>query len=166
MAHRLDRMRAMKLAAAAVMGGAITLGLGGCYWEGGPAWSDWNETYASTEWQPKSFELIDTRTGEVIWSAEVPVGKQLVVRYRRDVGLDDAVYPDLMNWEIMDAGERFGALENSIPVPGKNARRMDWYLREVPELPPGMMPARTEGSTDRPQRESLGEDDLMGGDGS
>ena len=46
-------------------------------------------------------------------------------------------YP-LRPTRIMDEGEMFGQLDNSIPVPSKHDRRLDPSLRATPELPESM----------------------------
>jgi hypothetical protein len=89
----------------------------GCYTPGGGGFSTDTHTYPSTSWLPATVSLEDTRTRQNFWSIDVPVGKQLVVHIRRDQGVKGSDTPDLMEWEIMEGGEMFGQLDNSIPVP-------------------------------------------------
>jgi len=91
-------------------------------------------TYESTPWRPWTVNLIDTRTHETIWSAEVPPGKQLVVVFRKGKG-PTPENPDLMTWEITEAGRRFGAQSNKLPVPPRQARLLAPTLRPAPEFP-------------------------------
>lgn len=114
---------------------------GGCYTEGGIGYSLDQATYISTPWRPWTITLKDTRTGQDFWSVDVPVGKQLSLGFVSGDSKDPFT-PDVMNWAIMDAGEEFGRLGNSLPVPGRDARRLDASLRPAPELPDGMTPTK------------------------
>lgn len=115
------------------------LALGACYFPGGSGFSTDTHTYVSTSWQPYTITLKDTRTGQDFWSIDVPVGKQLVVHFREgDDSLKGTPTPDTMEWEIMDEGELFGQLDNSIAVPSKHDRRLDVTIRATPELPESM----------------------------
>lgn len=107
--------------------------LGGCYSPGGSGFSTDTHTYVSTSWQPYTVTVQDTRTRQNLWSIDVPVGKQLVVHFRAGDGVKGSDTPDLMEWEIMDAGEMFGQLDNSVPVPAD--RQLLPTLRPTPELP-------------------------------
>ncbi|MBX3385982.1 MAG: hypothetical protein KF768_05375 [Phycisphaeraceae bacterium] len=116
--------------------------LSGCYAEGGRGASEDLFTYISHEFQPWTVTLVDTRTREVIWSIDIPVGQQLVVGFSKGEGTDDTFTPDRMRWALMPAGSDTGSLPNELPVPPRQARRLDPYLRAVPELPPDMAPGR------------------------
>jgi hypothetical protein len=141
--HRpLARWAAAGMIVAAVGGAVGTAGLAGCYYPGGPGYSADRFTYESTTWQPWTVTLQDTRTGQDFWSVEVPVGQQLVVGFVKGEGLEDEFVPDLMQWQLMPIGNRFGGLENSIPVPPANARLLLPRLRKAPELPADMVAAQ------------------------
>ena len=127
----------------AAVGLAVGLGLAlattGCnvYRPGGSLRSNDTFTYASTTFLPVTVSLVDSRTGETLWTSEVPVGKQLVVRFFRDQYKDNPANPDAMRWEIMDTGKWYGTLDNVIAVPAMGVRRLDTSLRAAPEYPPG-----------------------------
>lgn len=89
-------------------------------------------TFESTAFKPKTLSLIDTRTGETIWSVDVPVGKELVVKFREGVN-EGELMADLMEWGILDSGARRGELESSIPAPPRDYRRLDMTIRAHPE---------------------------------
>lgn len=129
-----------RLAIAATVAAAAA-GLGGCYSEGGLGWSEDQYVYVSRPHQPWAVVLVDTRTGDEFWKVEVPVGKQLVMHFVRDAGTDDSYTPDLMEWAIMNEGDEWERLANTMPVPPANARRIDPVLRPTPELPPDMTKA-------------------------
>ncbi len=116
---------------------AGVLGLSGCYYEGGPLSSQDRFTYVSRPFQPWTVDLVDVRTGETIWSVDVPVGQQLVVDFQpaRSGQPQDPWRPDTMLWDVMPEGRRFGALNNKLAVPSHNARRLEPKLRAVPEQP-------------------------------
>lgn len=132
-------LRSVTRTARATLALAVALAsLAGCYSEGGLGWSEDQHVYISRPEQPWTVSLKDTRTGQEVWSVEVPVGKQLVVHFLPDAGTDNAFTPDLMEWAIMEAGTESERLGNSMPVPPAHARRLEPVLRPGPELPPGM----------------------------
>lgn len=145
MRARLPRPAAASLArtltAAAVIAGATVLP--GCYSEGGLGWSEDQHVYISRPHQPWNVTLRDTRSGQDFWTVEVPVGKQLVIHFVKGAGTSDSYTPDLMEWAIMDDGAESERLDNTLPVPPANARRIDTALRPTPELPPRMATATT-----------------------
>jgi hypothetical protein len=114
----------------------LTLTAGaGCFYEGGPRYSADRFTYVSRAWAPKTVTLQDTRTGETLWTVEVPVGQQLVVGFKEGSGPNE-YKPDEMVWALMDAGRRGGQLENRVAAPPRDVRRLDVSLRPAPENPP------------------------------
>jgi hypothetical protein len=112
--------------------------LAGCYWEGGSGVSLDQHPYISTSWNPYTITLRDTRTGQAFWSVDVPVGKQLVIHFRDDLGKPGTATPDSMEWDIMEPGTLSGPLMNSLAVPPFTARRIDVDRRATPELPEDM----------------------------
>ena len=133
------RSKRTRTLAALALAGLALAALPGCYYggwhEGGDHASNDKHVYLSTEWQPKTVKLLDTRNGEMMTSWEVPVGKQLCIQFFQTLNKDDPLYPSIMKWEIMKAGRTGGTLSNSMPVPGQSARRLDVELRPVPEYP-------------------------------
>lgn len=120
----------------------------GCYSEGGPVfnYSRDQHVYVSRPWTPKTVSLYDTRTDEVIWSVDVPVGYKVVVDFER--GDNQLVEnPDKMIWDVMPATKLAGTLRQELPCPPRTARRIEFTLREGPErldaeFPEGDVPAR------------------------
>lgn len=106
----------------------------GCHYEGGPLYSADRFTYVSREWQPWTVSLIDTRTGESVWSVDVPVGQKLVLGFREGSGPNE-FKPDMMDWGLMPHDRTFGERPNQLPVPPAGARRLEPVLRPTPELP-------------------------------
>lgn len=103
------------------------------YWEGGNRASRDQYTYVSTTYQPKTISIIDTRTGQTVWTTDIPVGQQLAMRFYAD---DDDDGQDTLRWELMPAGKHWGDMTNVDPVPPVGARRVDMTLRPSPEDPP------------------------------
>lgn len=145
------------ITAAALLFGALTLPA--CVnsgTEGGWLGSYDNFTYNSTSWQPKTVTLFDTRTGESLWSVDIPVGKSLNVGFKKGSGPNE-FKPDEMVWEIRPAPRLFGTRDNRVPVPPSTARRLEMTLRSAPEMPreempgnpyaPGNAPAKTEDAS-------------------
>ena len=80
---------------------------------------------------------MDTRTRQILWSSEVPVGQQLVDKFFE--GSDPSMtMPDIMNYGFSKAGNVGVTWQSSIPVPGADSRRIDFALRTVPEFGAGM----------------------------
>ena len=122
--------------------GAALASSSGCYWEGGPLYSADRFAYVSRTWEPKTVTVVDTRTGEALWSIDVPVGQRLVIGFRaapKNVEKNDWL-PDVMQWDLMPESRISGALTNQIRVPPSSARRVDWKLRPTPEYPPNTGP--------------------------
>ncbi|MEK6700753.1 MAG: hypothetical protein AABZ53_00690 [Planctomycetota bacterium] len=123
--------------------GLVCLALGagamsGCsvapYLEGGDGVSHDQHVYVSTADQPKTVNLKDHRTDEVLWTVEVPVGQQLVVRFSNGYYADNPSFSDQMRWDLMPEGKAYGALNNEMAVP--RSRTLDWSLRAPGEFPP------------------------------
>jgi len=124
---------------AGVLAGA-GLAMTGCAGESGAIWSDDRYVYVSRAWQPKTITLIDTRTGESLWSVDIPVGQQLIVSFSRGTGPNE-YKPDEIIWGMAPEG-RSGAVgrNNRMPCPGRESRRLDMTLRPAPEIPGTPMP--------------------------
>lgn len=112
---------------------AAGVSLGGCWTEGGRGYSNDSYTYISREWEPKTISVIDTRTGQAVWSYDVPVGRQLIMEFFRG-GSGDPALPDTLRWGDREAGTLFGLPENTVSVPTASVRRVDMKLRPVPEM--------------------------------
>lgn len=126
-------MRALALKAAVssvVVMSLVTLG--GCYAAGGPRYSADRFTYESTTWSPKTVFVIDTRTGQTLWSVDVPVGQQVVVGFESGNGPNEYM-PDTLVWEVMRKDDFFGKLSNRRAAPPPFARRLEFELRPAPE---------------------------------
>lgn len=119
---------------AGVIVAAVAGGLGGCHRQGGPGFSTNTFTYISTEWRPYTISVVDTASGETVWSVDVPVGKQLAMGFRKGNG-PNSYRPDMLDWGLEEAGRWFGTRGNQVPVPGPDARRVEVTLRAVPERP-------------------------------
>lgn len=133
-----------RLGAVLLSGVFVALGVG-CYYPGGSMASKDQFTYASTTWQPVTISVVDTRLGETIWSMDVPVNKNLALRFMPASDADlkaDPTRPDVMSWAIMEPNQHSPNFQNNVRVPGSTSRRVDYKLRPVPELPPEMAAAR------------------------
>lgn len=148
MAHTSRSVRLSTLACL-ILTGLGVCALGGCYSEGGLPWSEDQHVFVSRPYQPWTVSLKDTRTGEEFWSTEVPVGKQLVVHFNSKAGAKGGYASDQMEWAIMEEGQNFGPLGNTIPVPPANSRRLEATLRPVPELPSNMGPNTSAAPTEQ-----------------
>lgn len=114
---------------------AAAAALGGCRSEGGIGYSGDSYTYVSRTWEPKTISVVDTRTGETVWTLELPVGKQLNLKFVKGTGPNE-FYPDEIQWKVVEAGNAGLANTTSrLPCPPRDARRIEWVRRPVPELP-------------------------------
>ncbi|MHC4975021.1 MAG: hypothetical protein ACYTF7_00265 [Planctomycetota bacterium] len=101
-------------------------------------------TYESTSWMPQTVTIVDARSGEAIWSVDVPVGQQVTIDFNEGGGTDD-YYPDTMRWGFFRAGTGKGPLPYRMEVPPAGARVIEPTLRPAPEWPgetytPGSIP--------------------------
>ncbi|MBL8991376.1 MAG: hypothetical protein JNJ48_07330 [Phycisphaerae bacterium] len=119
---------------------------GGCWAPGGPGYSGDQYCYESHSYQPWTVSIIDTRTGQTVFSMDVPVGRELVFKFYEErgdkVGVGERdpspIYPDMMKWDLWPKGQRYGEPQKTLSVPAAEHRRIDSKLRKVPELPPEM----------------------------
>jgi hypothetical protein len=116
------------------------LSLGGCWAgglsEGGDHVSNDKFVYVSDSYSPKTISLIDTRTKQPIWTGDIPVGQQMVVKFRRGrLAAQGESMPDTMLWGLTRAHGYTVHNLNSIPCPPAAARRIEFSLRPTPEFP-------------------------------
>ncbi|MEO1583877.1 MAG: hypothetical protein AAFR96_04800 [Planctomycetota bacterium] len=124
----------IKTATTALAAAALTA-LAGCYSIGGVPASRDRFTYESHPLMPATVTIMDTRTGESVWSLDVPVGQKLVVRFYDDRTPDDATptRTAMMRWRVVDLDDGAGSLNNEFAVPIATARKINFELREGPE---------------------------------
>lgn len=101
--------------------------------EGGTGVSEDKMVYVSRPHEPKTITLMDTRTGEALWTMDVPVGRKLVIDFEEGLAGNTPDRPDLMRWELMKESDLIGRLDNAMPVPMADSRRLDMSLRAGPE---------------------------------
>ncbi|MFG0328610.1 MAG: hypothetical protein ACF8PN_01820 [Phycisphaerales bacterium] len=112
--------------------------LNGCYSQGGNrGYKGSPHSWISTTNQPLTLTLVDIRSGEELWTMDIPVNHKLVTRFRRGGGDDPINRPDRLDYELMDLRHRTGGLNSSISVPASHARRWESSVRPAPEYPPG-----------------------------
>jgi hypothetical protein len=140
---------AVGLCAAAALSACQTTDGGGMFASAkGPS------TIVSTETIQKSVSMVDLRSGEVFFAMDVPPGKQLTWQFHKDEG-DEPVYtPDLMRFEVKEAGDKSGKLHNAMTVPGAASRRVDIDVRQVVQYQPPrdeQASLRADQEADRPE---------------
>ena len=122
-----------RLAALAVLTATVVL-LGGCgYRPGGKGFKGSAETWPSTEFKPATLTLVDTRSGEELWTMDIPVGYHLVTKFVKDGGTDQFERPDRLEYEVLQLGTKYGVRHSAIAVPAANCRRWDVSYRPAPE---------------------------------
>lgn len=140
MNRREMRVRGVRGVVGVMVLGAMSLVLGGCWTPGGTrGWSPDSYTYESFSYAPQTVTVKDVRTGETLWTYDIPVGMQLSFKFhpgaRKDI---DPNFPDLMKWDVWEVGTRFGQPRNELAVPGARDRMVDVSIRKGPELPETM----------------------------
>ncbi|MCE2966130.1 MAG: hypothetical protein ACK55O_01050 [Phycisphaerales bacterium] len=133
----VDRFRRGLLA---LVGAAGVATMSGCYFDGGPLWSADQGSYISTTNLPQTVSVMDLRTGQEVWSYDIPVDRKLVIDFSKGVGDPTIGMPDKMNWEEWPIDRNFGQPSNVVFVPPASARRVDVKIRSVPELPDTLKP--------------------------
>jgi hypothetical protein len=94
-------------------------------------------TYESTLDFAQTVKVVNVQNNAVLFEMEVPVGKQLVVRFYADHDVKNETCPDLLRWEMMERGkEMVPDLRNSMPVPASIYRRLDVEYRKNPTAAP------------------------------
>lgn len=116
---------------------AALLTLTGCYSIGGMPASRDKFQYESHPLQPATVTVVDTRTGESVWSMDVPVGQKLALRFYDDREPRDATptRTAMMRWQVFDLDEGTGTLNNIVAVPWTSARKINYEIRKGPEYP-------------------------------
>ncbi|MFZ9880072.1 MAG: hypothetical protein ACO3QC_01545 [Phycisphaerales bacterium] len=114
---------------------ASTAALTGCYGPRGATmpFTGNGYTYVSTEMQPVTITVVDTRTETAFFKLDIPAGKQLTLNFLEGKGDDPVERPDRMVYAIWDAGTSTGRLSNQLTCPPESCRRIDYTLRSTPE---------------------------------
>lgn len=103
---------------------------------GGNSRSDDTYTYVSTAYEPLTLTLYDTRDREPLWTVDVPIDQKVTVRFRANkIKEGTPRRPDIMEWAIFDATERWARLDSSMAVPPPESRMLRVSLRSGPEFP-------------------------------
>ena len=128
-----NRSRALKAACKLTL--LAALASTGCvsHTPGGPQMSADRYTIESTVHMPQTVTIIDLRTGEEVWTSEVPVGKKLTFQFYPERSTNSYM-PDLLRWEMIDLSVARRGLRNAMRVPPAHARRVDIIIRESPEF--------------------------------
>lgn len=113
------------VAAAATLGAAIVVG--GCS-------SAEVHSYESTTMAPQTITLLNTATGEKIWTCEVPIGKRLDIRFVKTPRAAEEAGFDEMSWQISGMTDKPEGRRSTLKVPPPSHRRLDMTLRPYPEL--------------------------------
>jgi hypothetical protein len=137
MITRASKMWAMATIGAMALAGALMGVAGGCvaggapgYYAGGNLATNDRFVYESTRDLPMTVRLRDQRSGEVIWSFDIPEGQQLVIDFDEADGYEqEGPGPDTMRWASMPLGTHFGSLVNKIQVPTASDRMLEPMIR-------------------------------------
>jgi len=117
-----------------VVGLAMSSLLGGCgvpwYQPGDQLYPGSTHIWTSEEHRPSTVTLFDTRTGDAIWSMEIPPGQWLATKFVDGGGDDDVLRPDRLDYHLFAAGTRMGKLRSGMSVPNAESRRWELTVRD------------------------------------
>jgi hypothetical protein len=128
----------------ALLGGLLsTLMLGGCLSQlvsnepGGNMRSNTDSfTYISTPFEPLTVTLYDYRDNEPLWTADVPIGQKVTIRFMKNKSKEGTNRrPDIMQWAIYDQTKRRTNLDNTMAVPAADSRMLRVSIRDGIEYP-------------------------------
>jgi hypothetical protein len=91
-------------------------------------------TYKSTPFVPQTVTIVNTTTGEQVWTYDVPAGKALTIHFTNRASRTNELGYDEMTWTVGPAGEMPPAPTNRMRVPPTSSRRIDVSVRPGPEL--------------------------------
>ncbi len=113
------------LRAAAIAG--VALALAGC---------SGNEVYVyeSTPMMPQTVTLVNTATGEKVWTCEVPVGQRLDLRFANTLKSAEETGSDEMSWQLSGVNAKPQGRRSTVKVPPPSHRRLDLTQRPQPEI--------------------------------
>lgn len=122
------------LTAMFITAAAITLSAtSGCSWDSAGMKSSYGRfDYTSSVFTPYTVTLVDTTTGETLWTYEVPVGKTLSVRFLQPHDAE-GTGKDTMQWDVFDANRVGSTMSNSMPCPAASSRIVKVFVRDQPE---------------------------------
>ncbi len=121
------RVAAVKGLFAAGLVGASLLAAGGCTTVAE------TYTYESDSLSPKTLSIIDTSTGEKVWTCDVPVGQKLEMRFANRVKQAEEKGHDELAWTLSGIDSKSKGRKSTVKVPPVSHRRLDMTLRPTPE---------------------------------
>lgn len=125
----------------ALVGFVALLTLAGCStkFPYGTSWDRHN--FVSTAHMPLTLTLVDTITGDTVWTLDVPVGKQAVVDFEHDedwtAAQSPATPPSSMRWQVLDLDSAVANLDNEQKLSG-NPVLLKVSVRELAKAPEPM----------------------------
>ncbi len=93
--------------------------------------------YKSTPHVPETVTLINTTTGEQVWSYDIPAGQELTKGFMNRESRTNELGYDEMTWTVGKSGDTTPPPTNKMRVPPPDSRRMDITVRPGPELRTG-----------------------------
>jgi len=94
---------------------------------------------------PQTVSLVDTATGETVWTYEIPVGQELTVEFRRSNSIAEEEGWDEMSWRVGRIGLSRTDPPNTMRVPPASHRRLDLYVRAGTEAVGSLPTSRSTG---------------------
>ena len=91
-------------------------------------------TYSSDAHSPKSVTIIDTATGEKVWTCDIPVGQKLDMRFANRPRATEEKGFDELAWSLSGVDSKSKGRKNIVQVPPVSRRRLEMTLRPAPAL--------------------------------
>ncbi len=90
-------------------------------------------SYRSTSLTPQTVTILDTVSGETLWTVDVPVGKQVDMKFLERAATAEEFGSDILQWTISPVGQPWQGAVSEVRVPPPSSRRIDVRLRESGE---------------------------------
>lgn len=90
-------------------------------------------SYISTARTAVAVTLVNTATGEKVWSCDVPSGQRLDIRFAQTGKRAEEAGKDEMSWTLSGQGVQAAGRRSTIMVPPPSQRRFDMTQEEIPD---------------------------------
>jgi len=91
-------------------------------------------TYNSDAMSPKTISLIDTASGETVWTIDIPAGQKLDLKFDKRPSVAEEDGFDIMTWTLSKAATDPKGRTNTVRVPPPSQRRTEMTLRTAGEI--------------------------------
>ncbi|MBX3409259.1 MAG: hypothetical protein KF859_05170 [Phycisphaeraceae bacterium] len=90
-------------------------------------------TYRSVPDWPQTISLVNTATGETVWTCEVPVGQRLDMSFKYRAARANELGYDELTWTLVGTDTIPTGRRSTLRVPPPASRKLVTTLRPIPE---------------------------------